>query len=153
MRLSLGVYNEHRRGSQVVTYGTAQMPLRKRRQFLLYLLSISSIAGSPMSDVHAGAESGAMLDRLKEKARQRGRVRVIVTVRAAPAESDATKAREPMQNQAAIVKAMRDAGAIYAAPIAGTALVVMELTEHELDKVMSTGYVESIAEDRTSAPQ
>jgi hypothetical protein len=149
--LSLGVCNEHRRGLQVITDGTAQMQL-PRRQLLLYLMSIASVAGSPMPDVHA-AVATIVLDNLKEKARQRGRVRVIVKVRVAAAEDDVAKAREMFQNQVAIVKTMRDAGAIYVEPIAGTPLVVMELTEQELDEAVSTGYIDSMAEDRTSAPQ
>jgi hypothetical protein len=93
-----------------------------------------------------------MIEQLKIKARQQGRVRVIATIR--PSNQDASvddadaKARQLAQIQTTVAQIMRDAGALLVQPIQGRPLVVMELTENELDVLLHTGYVESVQEDR-----
>jgi hypothetical protein len=81
-----------------------------------------------------------------------GTVRVIARLHPDPRAAPPTNAKETehaiAQSQAALVNALRQEGAAVAEPIIGQPFVVLELTAPQLDRLMATGLVESIEEDR-----
>jgi hypothetical protein len=93
---------------------------------------------------------------LKAKASD-GLVRIIVMVQpdpSQPAPLDAhARAQAVMEAKATLVRSMRNAGAAVVEPIEGQPLIVMELSSRELDKLVSTGLVEALQEDRPERAQ
>ncbi len=80
---------------------------------------------------------------LKEKAAD-GFVRVIVKVQPSSAAGAPTVAAA----QTRLVDIMRGSGVAVVDPLEGLPLVVMELTAQDLDRLLATGLVETLQEDR-----
>jgi hypothetical protein len=93
----------------------------------------------------------ASIAELKAKAGT-GTVRLIARVHPDPHAAPPTDARETEQaiahSQAALVNVLRHEGAAVAEPVIGQPFVVLELTALQLERLMATGLVESVEEDR-----
>ncbi len=106
---------------------------------------------TPENSVHARSdqELTESVSILKEKASV-GMVRVIVKIRplldrtGTPAD-----ANQPLESaKSSVATVMRQAGVPVVEPLEGQPLIVMELTAEQLDRLVATGLVESIQEDR-----
>lgn len=121
-------------------------------------LVVASLTGAlVMASSPEEQESASVLtdsfSHLKTRAGQ-GRVRVIAKVRTDMSQVESPDKGQALEsNKVAVTRAMQQAGAIYAEPLAGLPYVVMELTASELDQLLSTGLVESIQEDRLNRLQ
>ncbi|CUS31335.1 hypothetical protein [Candidatus Nitrospira nitrificans] len=108
---------------------------------LLTILIVFASMPERSSHAMSAQELTKSVSILKKKAGS-GMVRVIVKVRPSSAQ------REIESAKANIAKVMRQEGAPVVEPLEGQPLIVMELSADQLDRLIATGLVESIQEDR-----
>ncbi len=113
--------------------------VRKMVMTVVFNLLAYTVLACPVQSV-SDDSFAENVSELKAKAQTSGKlVRVIVEVRPTPTVKDA---------KAQLTETMRRAGVILVQPIEGTALIVMELSAQQIDRLLSTGMVQMLQEDK-----